>query len=661
MKKGLLTVGLLASFALASHAQKYLGVATSNWGGISSVYLNPANVADNKDRLVIDVLNLNAGIDNSLGKINSIRDISKFIKDDNTDVNSVFAFSNKKEFSLQAPYFEMRGPAIMASINHRFSFAITTRLRGFNQFNHFDQTLYRTILDTGYVSNGNIDLVSKDFNWTAHLWAETGLTVGAVVLEKGHHLVKVGATVRYLAGVGYLGLKGTLDAHYVKGADSFYADNLNMQYASNILTAQGALGVSSTNFFTKFFGKKQGGGIGGDLGVVYDYIQDTAADRYDMDGKTGLADQSKNRYKLRLSAAINDLGYIRYNQTNNYGLSVSGSGHLTGKDLLSNVKNFDDFRAYAKSKGFKADTGFVSSKLYMPATFMLSADYHAWRRIYVNALFISNIVNRQNFGNSYYNQFSITPRIDARNYSVAMPVTYSALAGNVKLGIGARYKGFFIGSDDMLVFITKHQYGANVYAGASITFHKNKPKDRDGDHVSDKRDRCPDEQGSWLHRGCPSKEDTADNCPEASGLELQDAKDTDGDGIPDSEDACPAVAGTAENRGCPDAHAATKDVVNLRKSALNWHNGKTKPNLHDRKVLDRFAKLLKEYPAQRLVIEGYVHMGKPAERTATALKEAAYVKAYLVKKGIEAGRIATAAGGNNAVSKEHQLVIMMAK
>ncbi len=664
MKKLLLTTCFLAGFGLASQAQKYLGVATSNWGGISGIYLNPANVADNKERLVIDIINANVGIDNSLGKINSIGSVKTFINDDNADVNSVFTFSNKKEFSLLAPYFEMRGPGVMMSINHRHSFAITTRLRGTNQFNHFDQTLYRTILDTGYVSHGNIDLVSRDFNWTAHLWGELGFTYGAVVLEKGHHLLKAGITARYLAGVGYLGLKGNLDAHYVQGADSFYANNLNVQYASNILNAEGALGVSSANFFSKFFGKKQGSGIGGDIGVVYDYISDTLNGRYDMDGKTGVSDQSINRYKLRVSASVTDLGYINYNANNNYGLSVSGSGNLTGKGLSDNVKNFDDFRNYAKSKGFKADTGFVTSKLYMPTTLLLSADYHAWKWLYVNALFISNVVNRQNFGNSYYNQLSITPRFDKRNYSVALPVTYSALAGNMKVGLGVRAKGFFIGSDDMLVFFTKHQYGLNIYAGASVAFHKNKPKDKDGDHVSDRRDRCPGEAGTWENHGCPGREDTTDNCPEAAGLAaMQGNTDTDGDGIPDAEDACPNVAGIASNHGCPEAHAVTKEVVNLRESTIIWRKGKNPISQSDYAVLNRFVKLLKEYPQQHLVLEGIAPAAKKNGKLAKSYAET--VKIYVVAKGIESSRVTAKAkeniNGNGAAPKTACVQVMLVK
>lgn len=524
--------------------------------------MNPASLADNHDKIVISFLGINAGIDNSLGKINSIPAIRKFIKDDNANVNDVFTYSNKTKFSLLAPYTEVRGPGIMVNVHRKHTIAFSTRLRGANQFNNFDQTLYKAILDTGSVSKGDIHLQAQNFNWTAQSWYEAALSWGGIVFEKGNHQIKAGVTVRYLAGIGYIGLKGSnLDANYIKDRDSFYANHTDVHYSSNVLTAQNAIGISNSNFFSQFLGKAQGRGIGADLGVVYDYITDTNADRYDMDGQTNLPNPNVNRYKIRVSASVTDIGNIFYKGNKNYGLNVTGNGGFTGKDLSDNVKTFEDFKKYALGHGFNADTGHADTRLYMPATLILSADYHAWKQIYVNGTFITNLANRQNFGNSVYGQFTVTPRYDTRRYSVGLPITYSALTTNMKIGLGLRYKGFFLGSDDMLVVFAKHQYGMNFYAGGFLTLHNRMPKDRDGDHISDCKDRCPDEAGDWRNHGCPLKEgkdklnDTTDNCPEAQGLsapETQVEKDTDGDGIPDSEDACPTVAGVASNHGCPE-------------------------------------------------------------------------------------------------------------
>jgi len=660
MKKLLFPILLLAVFCHPAVAQRYFGVSTGNWSPTNSLYLNPASIADCREKFVIDLFSLNAGVDNNLGQINT-SGIGKFINGNNTNVNDVFTYSNRNTFSLMAPYLEVRGPGFLYSINRKHSLAFTTRLRGINQFNNFDKTLYRTITDSSYTANGNVNLNAQNFNWTAHLWAEAALTYGAVVFEKGRSELRAGVTVRYLGGIGYLGLKGrNMDLQFNSGSGTLHASNTDLEYSSNILSTNSALsnGLSNNNLFNQFFGSKAGSGVGADFGLMYDYLEAGAsADNYDMDGKTNIPNPTKNRYKLRLSASVTDLGFINYNKDNNSTVNVTGNGTLNASDIANNVKSFNDFTAYARAHGFGADTSRAATKLYMPATMLLSADYHAWRKIYVNATYVINMVNRQNYGNSFYDQVTITPRYDTRIFSFAVPVTYGMLANNMKMGLGVRALGFFIGSDDLLVLFNNKQYGVNLYAGASIQFNKHRPKDRDGDHVSDRRDRCPDEYGTWERRGCPERNtdstdrddeekakpvDTANNCPETHGLEQQqDRRDTDGDGVPDDEDACPTVAGVASNHGCPEAHPVTKKNENLRTAVIPWSRKKTTFDEEETKELNRFAGLLKEYPKGKLIIEGHTaRKSNDASDVKASERYADVVRNYMVNRGgIAPGRI----------------------
>lgn len=508
MKKPIFTTALIAT-ALAANAQHYMGVATGNWSGMSSLYLNPANIADNRDRLVIDLLSINAGVDNNLGKLNTVGGLKRFINGNSTNINDVFTFSGKQDFSLVAPAAEVRGPGVMVAINHRHSIGISTRLRAMNQFNNFSQSLYRTVTDFDYTTGTNIDLVSKNFNWTGHVWGEAALTYGAVIIDKGHHELKAGVTLRYLNGIGYIGLKGdNLDLHYASGQDSIYARNTAVQYSSNLVGSNSSLssGLGSNSIFDQLVNSKTGNGFGGDFGIVYDYIDNPEATRSEMDGKI-VSDQTVNRYKLRLSASVTDLGSILYNTNNNFTVDIKGNGYLTGKGLADNVKNSNDLKAYATRQGFSVDTGRKSNRLYMPTALVLSADYHVCKSYYVNATYFNNVVNRQNYGNSYYNQLTVTPRYDTRRFMIAVPLTYSMLANDFKMGIGLRAYGFYLGSDDMLAFVSR-QHGMNFYVGGFVPFHKKKVKDRDGDHVSDRKDKCPDDGGPWRNHGCP--EDEAD-------------------------------------------------------------------------------------------------------------------------------------------------------
>jgi hypothetical protein len=180
---------------------------------------------------------------------------------------------------------------------------------------------------------------------------------------------------------------------------------------------------------------------------------------------------------------------------------------MTGKGFSDNVKNVDDFKAYARRQGFSADTFKKTTRLYMPTMVIASVDYHIRKRYYVNAMYMGNLVDRNKFGNSFYNQYIVTPRYESRHFLLSLPISYNALPQTMKMGFAVRAYGMYLGSDDALGFVTKRQYGVNIYLGASIPIGCRTIKDTDGDHVSDRRDRCPKEYGTWENRGCPEKEE----------------------------------------------------------------------------------------------------------------------------------------------------------
>ena len=332
-----------------------------------------------------------------------------------------------------------------------------------------------------------------------------------MILDRYEHEIKVGVTVRYLGGIGYLGLKGNnLNAQYKSGSDSLIASRSDLEFASNIISTKNAIlnGVSDNNILSEFFGSKDGSGVGGDVGVVYDYMPEYSKANGNRDGKK-YVNRAKNRYLLRISASVMDIGAITYNKNNNSNAEVTGNGVISGADFNNNVHNFDEFRTYAVSHGFTADTSHQNTKVYMPTTFHMSADYHAYSMLYVNATFIANLANRQNFGTSYYNQLTITPRYDTRLFSVGLPVTYGFLANEVKMGIGVRVSGFFIGSDDMLALFANHQSGFNVYVGGFVPFPKHKSKGQEVHNEADSTDMIPEPDSD--HGG---SSDSSDNCPD---------------------------------------------------------------------------------------------------------------------------------------------------
>lgn len=561
MKRSTLMLCFAMLLPMFGMAQRHIGIATSNWSGTNGLYLNPANIGDSRHKFVIDLFSVDFGVNNNLAKFNSGSIIDYAQDPDNNDLADAFEFQNNDKFSLMAPYAEIHLPGLIYSINRKHSLALTSRVRVMSQFNDFNQNLYRTIIDRDFVDSmgANYTVSSGPFNFTAHGWSEIGLSWGGVLYDGGEHFIKGGITLRYLMGAGYLGMNSNrgIDAVSYGGQDSVQINNSDLNFGTTLANNNSSFGNSIGDFLFN----SAGNGVGGDVGFVYEWRPDHAKYKYDMDCKTGLIDDGANKYKLRVSLSVTDMGAITYKGSNNFTMNITGSGYVKGNTLGDSVSNYDDLRAYAVNHGFTVDssTGATTTKVKLPTSLIFGLDYNVAKNFYVNAMYINNLANRSGFGNSYYNQITVTPRYDIRAVSVGVPLSYSFLTKSLKAGVGVRAGGFFIGSDDIGAMFSSAQ-GFNFYFGAYIPINKKKLKDDDKDGVSNKKDKCKNEKGICELEGCPNPDkdgdgivDKEDKCPDVAGIpSAMGCPDSDLDSVADAQDRCPQEAGSVAMQGCPD-------------------------------------------------------------------------------------------------------------
>ena len=173
--------------------------------------------------------------------------------------------------------------------------------------------------------------------------------------------------------------------------------------------------------------------------------------------------------------------------------------------------------------------------------------------------------------------------------------------------------------------------------------------DKDGDTVPDATDRCPDEPGDPALQGCPDRDkdgiaDAEDKCPDTAGPpSLQGCPDRDGDKVIDMADKCPDEPGLPEHDGCMP-EGAKKFTGTIQGITFELGSARIRPQSFP--VIDGAVALLKEYPTLRLRIDGHTDdQGKDDANQKLSEDRAASVKAYMVSKGVEEGRIDTAGYG----------------
>jgi len=196
--------------------------------------------------------------------------------------------------------------------------------------------------------------------------------------------------------------------------------------------------------------------------------------------------------------------------------------------------------------------------------------------------------------------------------------------------------------------------------------------DRDGDGIADGDDKCPDVPGLARYQGCPIPDtdgdginDEVDKCPTVPGLARYQGcpiPDTDGDGVNDEEDKCINEKGPASNFGCPVISEEIIKRVKLAAQNIFFETAKSKLLAKSFPKLNDVVTILNENPSFKVQIDGHTDsQGGDEYNQGLSEERAAAVRAYLVSKGIDEGRLASAGYGETTPVADNKTAAGRAK
>ncbi len=393
--------------------------------------------------------------------------------------------------------------------------------------------------------------LKNDFN----AYAEIGVGFNRIIKEDK---LIIGGKLKYLSGQANL---------YTKRANATLftdKDSLDITASSDVAIYASApvTDYKSGSIDTKAFTSFKNNGVGLDLGAQYNLNE-----------------------KIKLSASVIDLGFIRWNNHNMSVISDNPNATATFKGVDISQFFLNTTNPDSASVGASINNTLDS----LAKTFNVTTDTNAkaynsplFTKVYLGGNYQLN--KWSNASALLYGQFyakGLRPAVTL-GYNVAakhwlrFSVTYSMLNrsfANVGAGLSINLGGlqWYIVSDNVLGTIVYDKYiqGGNSFIAPSIAKTLNvrfgfnlaigrKPQDRDKDGIVNKKDECPDVFGLLEFNGCPDKDgdkvpDKIDACPDVAGLKgFKGCPDTDSDGVEDSKDACPTVAGDKAFNGCPD-------------------------------------------------------------------------------------------------------------
>jgi outer membrane protein OmpA-like peptidoglycan-associated protein len=562
MKRLFPLIFILAYFAESVKAQDFLGYFNSNYSGIFGVHLNPASIADNRNKFDATFMGASLGFQNNyIGmKRDAIKPQGSYFKftEDNYPAFNDKDFQNKylterlngKSKSVFL-YNNIYLPSFMFTLKDRSAIGFSWRLRTFVNVDGISEPLakqiYRELKDSSQYYN---KLSNKNLSVQYMSWAEYNGTYAWIIKEEGPQFMKVGGTLKVLQGIGsaYVFSKNFEYAFNHEDTMAIFNTDVQFGHSTNFEFSEDRLQYRYTSNIS----------FGADLGFIYEFRPDHDKFRYEMDGEKDLDMKWRNKYKYRIGISILDIGGMKFNKGHNsrdFRANVN-SWYLDTLEFKNNpVGSFDDTLA----NRFEMNRSDGSYYMNTPTTIVANLDYNIFKDFFVNGMVFYAFPFTNNPHKVHdITTFSITPRWDWKYFGVYVPFSYNSYK-NFNTGLDLRMGPLIIGTNSLNNFLSKKDlYGADIHFLLKIPILHKKPRDKDNDKVSDKLDKCKDVPGVWEFAGCPDRdgdhiEDKFDACPDDPGLkEFNGCPDRDGDKIIDKEDACPDEPGLVEFKGCPD-------------------------------------------------------------------------------------------------------------
>lgn len=669
MKKFLLLTFCITNI-FTSKAQSYLGFLTDNYAGVHGIISNPANIVDSRFKTDINLASVSLGATNDAFGVNVFDILNK--SDYNFDASAKKYYTANNNFQANV---DILGPSFMFNINKSNAIALSTRARGVGNISNVDGAFFNRVSEE--LNNTNFISPKQNFNTVANAWAEFGLTYAAVLVNTGENFFKGGLTVKYLSGI-----------------QNVYSNANNLSFAYNIgaipsptnnkITTTGEITAGGVNSIGEFNEAEfnAGSGFGADLGFIYEYRPNNeVADMKD-----------KNKYLIKLGFSVTDFGSIDYTNNKQSVYDVNATISEADYDASSSIETLLKTKYILKEN-------LVATKYNLPTSAHFNLDWNVFRKFYINANADYNInsktaINTNTIGNNY----SITPRIETKWFSLFVPLNVMEYSG-FQAGAGLRLGPLFIGSGSIITnLVSDNSKAFDFYAGLKIPVYQGRIKDRDNDGILDKKDDCPDEAGPAENKGCPYKDsdrdsvlDKDDKCPDVAGatdnqgcpypdtdkdgvLDKNDKcinevgpkenngcpyLDSDKDGVLDKDDKCPTVFGIVARQGCPEEKKIVVEPVKVEVAAevikkinefsktILFDTGKATLKAESNTSLDAIVNVLNEYQNANFKIDGHTDSaGVPAKNLKLSKDRAAAVKQYLVDKGVRADRLTSEGYGS---------------
>lgn len=445
MKK-LLLLPILLSTINGFSQDHFSGINTSKRVGILNIGMNPSELSNLNSRFEVQLFSSSVNVSNNKITFNDIID-------GNNLENLIFKGSEPVNFNIDTEFY---GPGFAIKLL-KWGFAVSSK--GYIKGNivDVDPNLGSALTSNAINAIGGSSVISSANNQRMNTttWGEIGFSVAHKIYENKKHKINGGVTFKLLfpgayANIGLDKFQGTITENSGNFILTNAVANMNIAYSGNL----GAEFTNTSDYTKSVFGNLQG--MATDIGVDYQLLG------------------SGKNYKLKIGAALKNMGNMTFKSSDNYStdyyLSIQGSQQL-------NLNQFQNINGVQDIEQVLIDSGFLNTtpknkdfKVQLPTVLNLYADIKIVPKLNVT-LFTQQKINNNSANDQITSQniISATPRFSVGFFEAYIPVAINEVSGTTA-GFGFRLGGFFLGSNSVLSALSNDGKQADFYTGFRFGF-----------------------------------------------------------------------------------------------------------------------------------------------------------------------------------------------
>ncbi len=485
---------LLILIQLQTFSQQWLGISPSNYAGTYGIYTNPANVADSRYKIYLNLAGVNVDIVNNyaswaapysiLGLVTNT--VSSQYRAPNGSILYKNTYTKEALENKNTTAFlgtDLRGPSLMFTLEKaKMAVGLTSRGRIITNLNNTTTPVARTFVN-GTIIPSIYGIPQNDNHFAANLngYVEMGLTVGKIIREQDEHFLKVGFTLKRVNAL--------LNLHYIGEDVDFTIDQVPNNPRKQTLffenavgtfgmTKSGAMQIAGFSPNWLFGNAPAGIGYGLDIGFVYEYRPDY--DKYDIRLKDRWTmDGTKNKYLYKISMALLDFGQINYKSDPFvYQTDVVESDVPIQPGTFNKIDSPDKLYTQMNNAFGWTDINYRHQfKVPLPTVIATTFDYAFSERIFLNATWIQSIRNTKSIGMNQPSLIAVIPRWESKWLEVSMPVSLQNGYRNLAVGLAGRAGPLFIGTDNLPGLLNiGNPRGLNAYFGLFVPIYRKLPE-----------------------------------------------------------------------------------------------------------------------------------------------------------------------------------------